>query len=328
MILACTVCICTHNPRADYLQRTLKSLEGQTLPRERWELFVIDNASKVPLAGQWDLSWHPHARHIREDELGLTPARLRGIREARSDLILFVDDDNILSADYLTVLLGLVAEHPQLGCFGAGILTPEFEQEPTPLLRRFTAGLALRSTEAPRWSNSMTDQIVPWGAGLAVRRPVAEKFAEVVKNSPLRKNLERSGTSLNSGGDDEFSWVACEMGLGKGIFPALQIIHLIAARRLEKSYLLSITRGHAFSHVLLDYIHDHVSPSPLPPSTLGDIMTSLCGGKLYMTLRHAKSWLGGFRRLAIDKEFDTARRAGIDEANKKLAELPPKKSDH
>ena len=68
----------------------------QTLPKDHWELLVIDNAFDRVLASEWDLSWHPQARHIREDELGLTPARLRGIAEARGDVFVFVDDDNLL----------------------------------------------------------------------------------------------------------------------------------------------------------------------------------------------------------------------------------------
>src|ERR1700740_1615244 len=78
-----SVILCTHNPRHDYLSRVLASLREQTLPAEQWEFLVVDNHSKQPLAEIWDISWHPHGRHIREDELGLTAARLRGIQEAR-----------------------------------------------------------------------------------------------------------------------------------------------------------------------------------------------------------------------------------------------------
>ena len=60
-----SVVICTHNPRADYLKRTLESLRGQTLPQQKWELVVIDNGSAEPLAGSWDLSWHARSRFVR-----------------------------------------------------------------------------------------------------------------------------------------------------------------------------------------------------------------------------------------------------------------------
>ena len=71
-----SVVICSHNPREDYLRRVLAALKAQTLPKEQWELLLIDNASKEPLAGRW-VFWHPYARIIRENQLGLTPARLR-----------------------------------------------------------------------------------------------------------------------------------------------------------------------------------------------------------------------------------------------------------
>ncbi|HTA29597.1 MAG TPA: glycosyltransferase family 2 protein, partial [Candidatus Cybelea sp.] len=92
----CSVIICTHNPRPACLRRTLDSLRTQTLPFELWEFLLIDNASQPPLMGESDLSWHSQARHVREEELGLTPARLRGIKESAGELLIFIDDDNVL----------------------------------------------------------------------------------------------------------------------------------------------------------------------------------------------------------------------------------------
>ena len=77
-----SVVLCTHNPRADYLDRVLVGLRRQTLSFQRWALLLIDNASNEPLANRFDIGWHPNGRHVREDELGLTPARLRGIAES------------------------------------------------------------------------------------------------------------------------------------------------------------------------------------------------------------------------------------------------------
>ena len=55
-----SVILCTHNPRAAFLAETLAGLRAQTLPPERWELLVVDNASNQPLVP--DLAWHPRAR--------------------------------------------------------------------------------------------------------------------------------------------------------------------------------------------------------------------------------------------------------------------------
>ena len=84
-----SVIICTHNPRPDYLWRALEALKQQTLPKEKWELLLIDNASKEVLSEKWILSWHPKARHIREEKLGLSHARMRAISESVGDILDF-----------------------------------------------------------------------------------------------------------------------------------------------------------------------------------------------------------------------------------------------
>src|SRR5689334_22435941 len=129
MDLDASVIICAHNPRHSYLSRVLEALQNQTLQRERWELVLVDNASDARLIDSFDLRWHPNGRHVREEVLGLTQARLRGISETRSDLIIFVDDDNVLDADYLEQAARIAAERPYLGAWGGRIL-PEFEVPP------------------------------------------------------------------------------------------------------------------------------------------------------------------------------------------------------
>lgn len=65
-----SVIICCHNPRRDYLARVLEALKGQTLSTNNWELLVVGNASEDPVSANHNISWHPNARHVREDEFG------------------------------------------------------------------------------------------------------------------------------------------------------------------------------------------------------------------------------------------------------------------
>ncbi len=65
-----SVIICSHNPRREYLRRTLEALQAQTLSSTEWELLVIDNRSDPPLAASLELSWHPQSRVVREENLG------------------------------------------------------------------------------------------------------------------------------------------------------------------------------------------------------------------------------------------------------------------
>ena len=133
-----SVIVCTHNPREDYLRRVLEALRAQTLPAREWELLLVDNASEKPLANRFDLSWHPNARHVREDRVGKAHALLRGIAEFQGELLVIVDDDNVLRADYLQAALKISADYPWLGAW-SGSCNPEFEVEPPAELRPWLA---------------------------------------------------------------------------------------------------------------------------------------------------------------------------------------------
>ena len=93
--------ICTYNPRADYLLRVLSALKRQTLPQTDWELLVVDNCSEPPIRGRIDLSWCTNARILEEKRQGVAYARVQGIAESIGELVVFIDDDNVLSSDYL-----------------------------------------------------------------------------------------------------------------------------------------------------------------------------------------------------------------------------------
>lgn len=308
--------ICTHNPRPDYLQRTLDGLKAQTLAKEQWELLLVDNASTEPLASKWDLSWHPRSRHVREDQVGLTAARLRGIREANNEVLLFVDDDNILDPDYCRLACHLLDEFPLLGCIGAGVIEPEYESKPQEELSPYLPYLALRNEEKVKWSNTAEDGQLPYGAGMAIRRNVAEAYFQSVTSCQFRKQLDRSGQAgLNSGGDDEFSWVACELNLGKGVFPELRLKHLIASRRLEKSYLLRLEEGMAFSHTLLEWLHDRPLRQPTSPrSSFRKVAWAFSRLRLSDFFYEGNQWWNGRNRPAIEMEFEAARNQGINRA--------------
>jgi len=263
-----SVIICAHNPRKRYLERTLRALQAQTLDHSRWELLLIDNASDVPLSREWDLSWHPHARHVVEGELGHSAARRRGIREANCELLMFVDDDNVLDAEYLSHAVKIGQEWPLLGVWGSGVTAPEFEREPAEHLRQYLFYLALRETTLPRWSNVFPCiEATPWGAGLCLRKVVASTYCQMWDQSHIRLS-GRVGRSLMSGDDMEIGWVACNMGWGMGVFPVLRLTHLIPEERVTDDYLVRMAEASTTSNYLLACKWQNVLP-PNPFSFFG-----------------------------------------------------------
>lgn len=252
-----SVVICTHNPRADYLARTLDGLRAQSLPAGVWELVIVDNASREPVDSHPDFSWQPATRVVREAELGLTAARLRGIAEARADLLVLVDDDNVLAPDYLARGVEQSRSWPQLGAWGCGHFTPEWESPPPAEFTDYLAYLAVHHAPRDCWSNRLFDYpATPAGAGMFVRTPVARRYADLVRNDERRKLLDRSGEGLAGCGDFDLALTAIDLGFGVGIFTTLKMIHLMPRGRVEESYLLRLVEGHAYSTVLLHSLRD------------------------------------------------------------------------
>jgi glycosyltransferase involved in cell wall biosynthesis len=237
----------------DYLKQVLDALKHQTLPAGQWELLLIDNASDQPLDGCINLSWHPVARIVREDKLGLTPARLRGIRETSADVIVFVDDDNVLDPDYLEKALGISEAWPILGTWGGQTL-PSFEVDPPEWIRQFWGHLALRELDRDLWSNQRNGENAPIGAGLVVRRQVAQLYSVNVGLDERRQGLDRKGGDLISGGDTDLALTAVDIGLGTGLFKALKLTHLISADRLTEKHLLNLQEKLSYSATLLNSI--------------------------------------------------------------------------
>lgn len=250
MIPFISVVTCSHNPKTKNLFQVIESLKNQTFDLNQWEFLLIDNGSSEPLEGRVDLLWHPRARHIREDKLGLTPARLRGIREARGEILVFVDDDNVLDANYLETVLAIAEKSPFLGAW-SGQNLPEFETEPPEWTKRYWGNLAIRFIEQDQWSNlPHLPETMPCGAGLCIRRIAAQHYVYLHESGQREIVLDRNGNSLMSAGDNDLGACACDVGLGVGVFASLKLTHLMPANRLEEEYLLRLVEGVAFSGVV------------------------------------------------------------------------------
>ena len=204
---------------------------------------------------QLDLGWHPNARVVREERTGLTPARLRGFAETKGDLIVLVDDDNVLDPDYLEQALKISEEFPFLGSW-SGQSIPEFEDQeylPHPLLKGF---LQERHLYGDCWSNDMHHTASdPYGAGMCVRRAVANAYERKLKQQPERQLLDLQGETLLYGGDLDLAFAGLDIGLGKGVFKRLSFVHMMPRKRCETAYLLKAVEGHAQSQVLAGWLN-------------------------------------------------------------------------
>jgi glycosyltransferase involved in cell wall biosynthesis len=267
-----SVIIKTHNPKIKYLDRVLAALKAQTLPLDRWELLVIDNASTSDLKSELDLSWHPHSRCVREERLGTVYALLCGIQASKGDVVIVVDDDNVLDRDYLEIALTISHNYPNLGTWG-GQNIPEFEEQPPIWTKPFWRYLALRELKRDQvlvFPNQPKDlsglepdePYLPYGAGGCYRRAVADAYFKLVTSDSRRTKLGRKGSSMVGGEDYDMGCTAYDLGLGSGLFQSLQLTHLISPHRLNEQHILKLIAGSKYTDLLLVYIRGQIGTVP------------------------------------------------------------------
>jgi len=252
-----SVIIPTHNPHPIRLSRTLAGLQNQSLPTIEWELIIVDNGSSTPLnLNTINATWHSLGQVIREDRLGLTRARLAGIQASQGNLLVFVDDDNVLERHYLEQVKEIFHHSSHLGAIG-GKSIPEFEVQPEAWVDHFWGCLALRDfgnqSHVYAYADTVPErqhpQFAPIGAGMALQRSAAEQYVSSIISNPKRLALDRTGRSLQSGGDCDINLTLLEVGWSIGYFPQLQLTHLISADRLTKEYLARLNYASSRSWV-------------------------------------------------------------------------------
>lgn len=256
MALRLSVVVCAHNPRIGVLREVLGALDAQTLPKDMWELVLVDNASDPPLADALAESMPANGRVVVEESLGLTAARLRGLRETRGDVLAYVDDDNVLAADYLANALGIMDSEEDLGALG-GRVHPRYEAPPPDWIKGFESYLACRDLGGEElrthWSEGDREYpaCAPIGAGMVLRRDLMQAYAEQLSQSDLRRKLDRAGGSLSSSGDIDIGLTVLRAGWEVGYSPRLSIEHIIPASRLEYGYFQRLVHGCMVSTQLL-----------------------------------------------------------------------------
>lgn len=312
--LLVSVVLCSYNPSGDVLAKTLASLSVQTLPIARWELILVDNNSDPPLSPNELLSFHPNARCVREPRQGKVFAMVRGIRAATADLMITVDDDSPLEADYLEIALRTHQAHPALGAFGAGTIIPLYESKPPQWFSEVSCLLAIRTLTSPVISRDMTGgRYRPWGLGLCITRSVAQawvSWCECNLDSLLAVN-SRKATGLE---DDLFSMCAVRLGLCYGIFPDLRITHVIHSSRIDEGYLTELARDHGYSHAQLAVISGLSLQNPDPPASLKVATALLAGFRLHGARVECSRLLSQLAEPIVLRQVRRAKDSGWREA--------------
>lgn len=251
------ICVCTHNPRQAVFEKVLRSIFHQQITEEHFfSVLVIDSASSPPISESLfdrysDLKVKTEI--IREPLPGIAKARLSAIPSLSSSWVLFVDDDNELSPDYLLKGIAIINRYPKLGCFGGKLLLPEYLHPPA-WVNLLLPYLGIRDHGEERVER-LSEKWGIWeppGAGAFVHRDVLEEFFRKSGSSQNFFRLGRTATNLLSCDDSILMRGASTVGRRNAYEPSLVLWHHLDPLRFRFGYLFRLMYGYGISHVILD----------------------------------------------------------------------------
>jgi GT2 family glycosyltransferase len=111
--------IIPHLNQPDRLEACLCSLDAQSLPRELFDVIVVDNGSAVPPAEI--VACHPAVRLLHEARPGPGPARNTGAAAATGEIFAFIDADCRAHQDWLSHILRALRASPSNTLLGGDV---------------------------------------------------------------------------------------------------------------------------------------------------------------------------------------------------------------
>jgi glycosyltransferase involved in cell wall biosynthesis len=247
-----SVVIPSHNGSAR-LPTTLAHVAAQSPPRGlTWEVVLVDNASTDGTDHAALRAWPADAlvplRVVHEPRLGLSHAHLKGFASAQGEIVTWVEDDNWIAPDWLTVVSRTMGDHPEVGACG-GVNEPVCEVPPPTWFETFGYAYAT-GPQGSAPGDVTTPRGYLWGAGLTVRKAA---WDHLVRHGFRPLLVDRQGSAnFNSGGDSEICFALRLAGWRLWFEPRLRLRHYLLAHRLDWGYLRRLFRGFGASSVGFD----------------------------------------------------------------------------
>jgi glycosyltransferase involved in cell wall biosynthesis len=190
------------------LHRCLDALGAQTLPRDKFEIIVVDNGSTDNTS---DVARSvPGVILLNEPRPGSYAARNRGLQQARGVYVAFTDADCLPAPDWLEKALAAAGQHPD-----AGVLAGRIEL--------FEEG----ETEGPAFCDY--ERLFSFPQAHAARGNCAT--ANWISRRTVFEELGGFDERLKSGGDRQMALRIRDAGLPLIHAPDMLVLHPVRASR-------------------------------------------------------------------------------------------------
>ena len=232
-----TAIICTYN-RAKYIGNLLESIAKNDISKADYEIVLVDNNCTDNTHAICDafVQAHPDImfRYVVETEQGLSAARNKGIREAKGDILVYIDDDALVDTDYLRIYAEHFAQNPDTMAAG-GPIEPLYETAVPTWMTPYTKALLTGWMNYGDHVRTFPNGRYPGGGNAAYRKEVFEKVGL------FNTALGRKGNSLMASEEKDIFDKMHALNMKVLYLPTPVLHHIIPQTKLEKPYFDRLT---------------------------------------------------------------------------------------
>ena len=232
-----TVIICTYN-RAKYIGALLDSIAANDLAKNEYEILLVDNNCTDNTREICETFAYAHKdvnfRYVVEQEQGLSAARNKGIKEAKGDILVYIDDDALVDSHYLRDYVEWFAAHPETMACG-GPIEPLYETQEPKWMSPYTKALLTAWMNYGDKVREYPKGRYPGGGNAAYRKEVFEKVGF------FNTALGRKGGNLMGSEEKDIFDKMHALHMQVLYLPTPVLHHCIPQAKLEKEYFDRLT---------------------------------------------------------------------------------------
>lgn len=232
-----TAIICTYN-RAKYIGNLLESIAANDLPKSEYEILLVDNncTDNTREICHAFAAAHPEVqfRYTVEPEQGLSAARNKGIKEAKGEYLVYIDDDALVDTWYLRTIYEYMVAHPEISAVGGPII-PLYETKEPEWMTRYTKELLCGYLYFGEKERTFPGNRYPGGGNAAYRAEVFEKVGL------FNTELGRKGNSLMGAEEKDIFDKMQAQKMRFMYLPQMVLHHIIPQKKLERDYFDRLT---------------------------------------------------------------------------------------
>lgn len=230
--------LCSYN-RGRFIIEAIESIFNQHYDKALYEVIVVDNNSTDNtlqlLQAYKEAHPHYHFRFVTEPNQGVAYARTRCAKEAKGEIVAYLDDDSKAQPGWLEGIAVFFDEHPDAYSVG-GKITPYFLTEIPRWYSKYFFGLVGKFDQGNH-VKQFTGQRYPCGANMAFRKKVFDEIGY------FNHELGRSGKGLIA--TEEKDIYLRILRFGKKVFylPQAEVLHAVEANKFDKNYVYRHSMG-------------------------------------------------------------------------------------